>query len=104
MSTVGFGDIVPHTEAGRFIVIALIIVSVILIPMQSAKLNEILSQRSGADLFCFHYSQQPFFLHWTLAVVVLIPFSVLRFVLFLHAFMTLTSVVSTYTYSSRWSL
>lgn len=38
ISTVGFGDIVPVTEAGRFVTVAMIISGIILIPFQAARI------------------------------------------------------------------
>ena len=38
VSTVGFGDIVPVTQAGRFVTVAMIISGIILIPFQAARI------------------------------------------------------------------
>ncbi len=38
ISTVGFGDIVPVSEAGRFVTVAMIISGIILIPFQAARI------------------------------------------------------------------
>jgi voltage-gated potassium channel len=38
VSTVGFGDIVPVTQAGRLVTIAMIISGIILIPFQAARI------------------------------------------------------------------
>jgi len=46
LSTVGFGDFVPRTVLGRFLVIGLILSALIFIPFQTSKFLNILSLRS----------------------------------------------------------
>jgi hypothetical protein len=47
MSTVGYGDITPQTEIGRGIVMISILLAVVLIPIESNALRDILLQRSS---------------------------------------------------------
>lgn len=49
MSTVGYGDITPQTEVGRAIVMISILLAVVLIPIESNELRDILMQRSIHD-------------------------------------------------------
>lgn len=45
-ATVGYGELIPTTDAGRIVVVAFIFIAIVTIPMQSAKLVEILRLRS----------------------------------------------------------
>ena len=50
VTTVGYGDIVPHTDAGRIIAVALMLVGFSLIPLLvSAVVSVLVSKRSRAE-------------------------------------------------------
>eukprot|EP01022_Parablepharisma_sp_SALTPOND_P016481 TRINITY_DN2420_c0_g1_i1.p1 TRINITY_DN2420_c0_g1~~TRINITY_DN2420_c0_g1_i1.p1 ORF type:complete len:1016 (+),score=87.41 TRINITY_DN2420_c0_g1_i1:1170-4217(+) len=46
IATVGYGDIVPTTEAGKILVVALIIVTFVLVPKQTNDLYNLMNQQS----------------------------------------------------------
>ena len=61
ISTVGFGDIVPVSEAGRFVTVAMIISGIILIPFQAARIFPGLAYdragKEGANLPWLRFGQ-----------------------------------------------
>lgn len=52
LSTVGFGDIVPVTAAGRWVTVAAILVGIIVIPWQASKIVREWSRRDKVDVTC----------------------------------------------------
>ncbi|CQR54119.1 MULTISPECIES: ion transporter [Haloferax] len=52
LSTVGFGDIVPVTEAGRWVTVAAILAGVILIPWQASKIVKEWGHRDKVNVTC----------------------------------------------------
>jgi voltage-gated potassium channel len=52
LSTVGFGDILPTTAAGRWITVATILASIILIPWQGSKIVREWAARDRVDVTC----------------------------------------------------
>lgn len=52
LSTVGFGDIVPVTTAGRWVTIAAILAGIIVIPWQASKIVREWSRREKVDVTC----------------------------------------------------
>ncbi|TMT87821.1 ion transporter [Haloterrigena sp. H1] len=52
LSTVGFGDIVPLTAAGRWITVAAILTGIIVIPWQASKIVREWSRRDKVDVTC----------------------------------------------------
>jgi voltage-gated potassium channel len=48
VSTVGFGDIVPQTEAGRWVTVAAVLVGFVLVPWQASRLRDP-AHLAGAD-------------------------------------------------------
>ena len=52
VSTVGFGDIVPATQAGRWITVATIIAGIILIPWQASKIVREWASKDTVDVTC----------------------------------------------------
>jgi len=52
LSTVGFGDIVPVTAAGRWITVAAILVGIIVIPWQASKIVREWSRRDKVNVTC----------------------------------------------------
>lgn len=65
VSTVGFGDIVPVTQAGRWVTVTAVLVGFVLIPWQASRLREVSDEAeascprcgedvAGDDRFCRH--------------------------------------------------
>ncbi|QCC59097.1 potassium channel family protein [Natrinema thermotolerans] len=52
LSTVGFGDIVPTTTAGRWITVASILAGIIVLPWQASKIVREWSHREKVDVTC----------------------------------------------------
>lgn len=52
LSTVGFGDIVPVTTAGRWVTVATIIAGIILIPWQASKIVREWARKDTVDVTC----------------------------------------------------
>ncbi|ELZ18327.1 Ion channel family protein [Natrinema thermotolerans DSM 11552] len=52
LSTVGFGDIVPITTAGRWITVASILTGIIVLPWQASKIVREWSHREKVDVTC----------------------------------------------------
>ncbi|AGB30235.1 Ion channel family protein [Natrinema pellirubrum DSM 15624] len=52
LSTVGFGDIVPITAAGRWITVASILAGIIVLPWQASKIVREWSRREKIDVTC----------------------------------------------------
>jgi voltage-gated potassium channel len=52
VSTVGFGDITPMTQAGRWITVATIIAGIILIPWQASKIVREWASKDTVDVTC----------------------------------------------------
>jgi voltage-gated potassium channel len=52
LSTVGFGDIVPVTPAGRWVTVTTILAGIILIPWQASKIVREWGQRDTVDVTC----------------------------------------------------
>jgi voltage-gated potassium channel len=52
LTTVGFGDITPTTQAGRFVTIAAILAGVILIPWQASKIVREWTHRDKRNVTC----------------------------------------------------
>ncbi|WP_226480686.1 ion transporter [Natrinema amylolyticum] len=52
LSTVGFGDIVPITVAGRWVTVAAILAGIIVIPWQASKIVREWSRREKIDVTC----------------------------------------------------
>lgn len=52
LSTVGFGDIVPTTQAGRWITVASILTGVILIPWQASRIVRLWTTQEKVDVTC----------------------------------------------------
>ena len=52
LSTVGFGDIIPATPAGRWVTVATILAGIILIPWQASKIVREWAQRETLDVTC----------------------------------------------------
>ncbi|MFA9502029.1 ion transporter [Natrinema sp. H-ect1] len=52
LSTVGFGDIVPITTAGRWITVASILAGIIVLPWQASKIVREWSHREKVDVTC----------------------------------------------------
>jgi len=52
LSTVGFGDIIPATPAGRWVTVATILAGIILIPWQAGKIVREWSRRETVDVTC----------------------------------------------------
>jgi voltage-gated potassium channel len=52
LSTVGFGDIVPVTTAGRWVTVASIVAGIILIPWQASKIVREWAQKDTIDVTC----------------------------------------------------
>jgi len=52
LSTVGFGDIVPVTAAGRWVTVATIVAGIILIPWQAGKIVREWARKDTVDVTC----------------------------------------------------
>jgi voltage-gated potassium channel len=52
LSTVGFGDVLPTTPAGRWVTVATILAGIILIPWQASKIVREWAQRDTVDVTC----------------------------------------------------
>ncbi|MFD1563188.1 potassium channel family protein [Haloarchaeobius amylolyticus] len=52
LSTVGFGDIIPYTAAGRWVTVAAILIGIIVIPWQASKIVREWSRRDKVDVTC----------------------------------------------------
>ena len=52
LSTVGFGDIVPATPAGRWITVAAILAAIVVIPWQASRIVREWSHRSKVNVTC----------------------------------------------------
>ena len=52
LSTVGFGDIVPVTAAGRWVTVASILAGIIVLPWQASKIVREWSRRDTVDVTC----------------------------------------------------
>jgi voltage-gated potassium channel len=52
LSTVGFGDVLPVTAAGRWVTVAAILAGVILVPWQASKIVREWSTRDRVDVTC----------------------------------------------------
>jgi voltage-gated potassium channel len=52
LSTVGFGDVLPTTPAGRWITVASILAGIILIPWQASKIVSEWARRDTVDVTC----------------------------------------------------
>ena len=52
ITTVGFGDIIPVTQAGRWVTVAAIIVGIIVIPWQAGKIVKEWRSRDKVDVTC----------------------------------------------------
>ena len=46
ISTVGYGDVVPHTELGRITVMVLIIIIIVIVPQQTNELIRLIGLQS----------------------------------------------------------
>jgi voltage-gated potassium channel Kch len=69
MSTVGFGDITPETEAGRLVIIGLIVCSVAALPSLVAGVLDTLRKQQGlltknGDRHVFHADVYIIFSGW----------------------------------------
>jgi voltage-gated potassium channel len=52
LSTVGFGDVLPMTSAGRLVTVAAILVAIILVPWQGSKIVREWAGRDTVDVTC----------------------------------------------------
>lgn len=52
VSTVGFGDIVPATVAGRWVTVTAVLVGFVLVPWQASRLRDLSTEPDAADAAC----------------------------------------------------
>jgi voltage-gated potassium channel len=52
LSTVGFGDVLPTTAAGRWVTVATILAAIILVPWQASKIVREWARRDTVDVTC----------------------------------------------------